>query len=149
MYLKCVGNASRHDIFKVGNYYEVQKILSNGMYLLVNEDGYSCDVPLNGGVWQFEICEKAPKESPEMDIIWSLINDSEQYNGHSQLTISQMKMEHLLDLVKSLDEYVDNFCDLRISHFSQENCYTASVYDVSNEVDGKDRLLLSVDKIIM
>lgn len=84
------------------------------------------------------------------DILWHIISRAERYNGHSQLTVSQMDLSTLITLTRMLDDYVTEFCELRLSWGGDHmGYYTADIYEIASARDGaaEDKILMQIEKV--
>ncbi|QDP66628.1 MAG: hypothetical protein Tp1111DCM1126091_134 [Prokaryotic dsDNA virus sp.] len=83
------------------------------------------------------------------DILWHIISRAETFNGHSQFTVSQMDLSTLITLTRMLDDYVTEFCEMRLSWGGDHmGYYTADIYEIASARDGaEDKILMQIEKV--
>lgn len=83
------------------------------------------------------------------DILWHIISRAERYNGHSQFTVSEMDLSTLITLTRMLDDYVEEFCEMRLSWGGDHmGYYTADIYEIASaRDDSKDKILMQIEKV--
>lgn len=108
------------------------------------------ELPRSEALEGAESVSQGSTDSPSSkDILWHIISRAERYNGHSQFTVSEMDLGTLITLTRMLDDYVTEFCELRLSWGGDHmGYYTADIYEIASaRDDSEDKILMQVEKV--
>lgn len=108
------------------------------------------ELPRSEALEGAESVSQGSTDSPSSkDILWHIISRAERYNGHSQFTVSEMDLSTLITLTRVLDDYVTEFCELRLSWGGDHmGYYTADIYEIASaRDDSKGKILMQIEKV--
>lgn len=78
-----------------------------------------------------------------------VILQAEEFNGHLQTTLTQIKYSDLLQIAIELENKFDKICEIRVTTDGGVSLYITGYWGVGEHPMGfTDRLILGVDKVI-
>ena len=83
--------------------------------------------------------------------LWKqVLNQTEFYNNHGQLTLSEITLYEAMQLCEDLEDNIDDSCNIfYLALFKESDYYAGTIYQSLAGNSSQDKMWVSFDKIIV